>query len=258
MADTPEINVGTHTEPGEGERARVAVHPRLLLAYRRARYVVETPAPVELRVGRASRELSDVLRNVRCDTAALLTAYNPASQVTDDHANRQAQRRLQHDLESLGVGCLAGFGEDADGCWPPEPSLLALGLSRAHADTLADKYGQSAYLWFGSEAAYCSLRLRQALLIPGDNEIMRWRETLPPAERDRAAGLNARDQAALMSVPDIERSHWLSPESWDLNMPWPLTLPEGGSIGVGTELDRMFKLIASGMVPTIESYSRIA
>jgi hypothetical protein len=61
-----------------------------------------------------------------------------------------------------------------------------------------------------------------------------------------AKGLSSLDQAWLMSVSAAEQAHWLDPNSWDLNKPWPLAKPDGSAMGIGTELDRVFKLIAAG------------
>ena len=51
-----------------------------------------------------------------------------------------------------------------------------------------------------------------------------------------------------MTVSEGEQAHWLSPTDWDLNKPWPLAKPDGSSMGIGTELDRIFKIIAAGQV----------
>ncbi len=50
-----------------------------------------------------------------------------------------------------------------------------------------------------------------------------------------------------MSTPALEQAHWLAPEQWDLNKIWPLARPDGTAMGIGTEMDRMFKLIAAGI-----------
>ena len=50
----------------------------------------------------------------------------------------------------------------------------------------------------------------------------------------------------MISVSELEQKHWLDSESWDLNELWPIAKPDGSSMGIGTELDRIFKLIAAG------------
>lgn len=50
-----------------------------------------------------------------------------------------------------------------------------------------------------------------------------------------------------MSAPDSELTHWLDASSWDLTAPWPLSKPDGSAMGIGTELDRVFRLISAGI-----------
>jgi hypothetical protein len=51
-----------------------------------------------------------------------------------------------------------------------------------------------------------------------------------------------------MTLTDSELEHWLNPQAWPLNQTWPITRPDGSAMGIGTEMDRMFKLISMGMV----------
>jgi hypothetical protein len=69
-----------------------------------------------------------------------------------------------------------------------------------------------------------------------------------------AVALSPRDQADLMTVSDAERRHWLFPSTWRLDQPWPYARPDGSAMGIGTELDRNFKLIAAGMTATFSEY----
>ena len=93
------------------------------------------------------------------------------------------------------------------------------------------------------------------LKVPDDQELAAWRASLPVEQAETAAQLSPREQAALMSVPDAELSHWLQPQLWDYGQPWPLTRPDGSAMGAGTELDRVFKLIAAGAGAVITEYA---
>ena len=59
-----------------------------------------------------------------------------------------------------------------------------------------------------------------------------------------AAALSAREQALLMTVRREQVVHWLFPERRDLSIAWPLMLPDGGTVGAGAELDRLFRIAA--------------
>ena len=92
-----------------------------------------------------------------------------------------------------------------------------------------------------------SLRLRFAISEPKQDEVQDWIETLPVPLQGNAQARTIKEQALLMSVPRTEQLHWLNPHGWDLNQVWPLACPDGSAMGIGTEMDRMFKLIAAGI-----------
>ena len=222
------------------------IHPGLIRAYREAKYVVQYLEPIELRIGRANKSLKGLLDVFDVTTAAFITAFNPYSEVLSDAENEQAQNELRSDIEKLGYEGVFGYGQDVAEEWPREQSYLAVGITESQAEALADKYGQNAYVWIGSVDALPVLRLRHPIGLPTAGDFAQWLSQLPPNLVATAKGLGSLDQAWLMSVPEAEQAHWLDPDSWDLNKPWPLAKPDGSAMGIGTELDRVFKLIAAG------------
>jgi hypothetical protein len=134
---------------------------RLLSLYARAVYPATLPdgAEVRLRVGAAcpalDRFLDDALaaRGLPLSHpgigAAYLTAANPyATSLAplSDAENAARNAALRAALAALGARVLPAPGApDPDGgVYPPEPSFLALGLTRAEALALADRFGQLA------------------------------------------------------------------------------------------------------------------
>lgn len=81
------------------------------------------------------------------ETGAFITAWNPFSQPLPRTENDAAQARLAADLARISAAVLPGEGVGLAGDWPPEPSLLALGLGRAEATAIARDYRQNAYVW---------------------------------------------------------------------------------------------------------------
>ena len=179
-------------------------------------------------------------------TAAFITAFNPYSEVLSNEENAQLQNHLLKDIENLGYEIVYGYGQDQAGHWPKEQSLLVLGITETQAELLADKYGQNGFVWIGSRDALPALRLRYPIGVPTNNDLNAWLKGLPNNLTDRAKNLDELEQAWLMSVSESEQIHWLDGNSWDLNKSWPLAKPNGSPMGVGTELDRVFKLIAAG------------
>jgi hypothetical protein len=80
-------------------------------------------------------------------TWAYVTACNPSSVRLPDEDNAARQRELERVVASLGVAFYAGEGVADDGGWPPEPSLLILGIERGDAVRLWREYGQVALLY---------------------------------------------------------------------------------------------------------------
>ncbi len=222
------------------------IHPGLIRAYREAKYVVGIDSPIVLRIGKASHQLKSLLDTHKATTAAFITAFNPYSEVMSDDQNHAAQKSLLVDTQKLGLSAIEGYGQDMAEEWPREASFLVLGITESQAEGLADKYGQNGYVWVGSSDALPVLRLRHPIGLPSSEDYALWLSNLPAKLLIVAESLNDLDKAWLMSVSEEEQAHWLDPDSWDLNKPWPLSKPDGSAMGIGTELDRVFKLIAAG------------
>lgn len=231
------------------------IHPRLIKAYRETHYVAFAADEIVLKIGRVSRELSALMNDSSVETAAYLTASNPESQSGEAERWHDAQVALLSDLVALNVTYVAGEGRDPKGEWPTEASLLVLGIKLADADRLARKYRQNAFVWVGNGEGLPALKLMRPLQVPDGQELEAWRASLPTQQATVAAQLSPREQAALMSVPDAELSHWLTPELWDPGQLWPLARPDGSAMGAGTELDRVFKLISAGVGAVITEYA---
>lgn len=222
------------------------IHPGLIRAYREAKYVIGMDTPIILRIGQANRQLENLLHAHKVATAAFITAFNPYSEVLNDEQNQATQNSLLMDIKKLGLTVVDGYGQDMAEEWPRESSILALGITESQAEGLADKYGQNGFVWIGSLDAFPALRLRYPIGLPASGDFAQWLSGLPSNLNAVAKGLSSLEQAWLMSVSEVEQAHWLDPESWDLNKPWPLAKPDGSAMGIGTELDRVFKLIAAG------------
>jgi len=223
-----------------------SISPNLIRAYREAKFVVQSNTPITLLVGQCNKDLSALLRDHKKTTAAFITAFNPFSKVQTDQENLEAQNELLKDVKGLGFEAINGYGQDNAEEWPREDSILIIGLTESQAKTLADKYSQNAFIWIGSTDAFPALRLRHPIALPTDVELEEWLKKLPSNLASTAKELSHIDQAWLMYSSDTEQQHWLDTDSWDLNRPWPLAKPDGSAMGIGTELDRMFKLIAAG------------
>ena len=228
--------------------ARKTVHPNLVRAYREAIYIVnEGDDAIALKVGEVSHALAALMRVHKVTTAAIITAYNPFSEIQPLAENERMQAALVAALQPKSTACFDAIGSDPEGKWEPEASTLALGISLVDAERLADQFGQNAFIWINTADAFVSLRLRFEIGTPNSEEVQDWIQSLPEPLQANAQARTIKEQALLMSVASQEQLHWLNPNAWDLNEVWPLSCPDGSAMGIGTEMDRMFKLIAAGI-----------
>ena len=123
-----------------------------LLAYLRCHYRVLGELPFTLRIGEQSAALLALYERLDCNCAAFLTAWNPRGELHRDAANHAAQDALLRDIAARGYACIHGVGEDPDGDWRGEDSVLVPGMDLATAMAIGDAYGQNALVWAGSDA----------------------------------------------------------------------------------------------------------
>ncbi|MBP9035246.1 MAG: DUF3293 domain-containing protein [Pseudomonadales bacterium] len=123
-----------------------------LLAYLRCHYRVHGAAPFTLRIGERSEALAALCRQLRCDRAAFLSAWNPHGEPRDEGQNRRAQDALQRELAARGHACIPGIGEDPGGHWRGEESVLVAGMALDEAVAMALACGQNALVWCGADA----------------------------------------------------------------------------------------------------------
>jgi len=120
--------------------------PELEAAYRSTSYSVIVPGrePISIRCGARCLPLDLLLAESRATNWAFITACNPRSTPLDDDANDERMMRLEMLVRGRGLNCFQGEGQADEGDWPPEPSLLVLGISEADAVAVAREFEQHA------------------------------------------------------------------------------------------------------------------
>lgn len=117
----------------------------LLEAYRQTSFLVETPGEtICIRIGQVEAALENLLESEGARQWAYVTAWNPGSIPLSDNENGIRERELEREVRQAGYAFFRGRGVGADRQWPPEPSLLILGISPDGAVQLGRKYGQVA------------------------------------------------------------------------------------------------------------------
>lgn len=128
------------------------IDPSTVRAYLETDYCVAATAPFVLKEGAASAPLVSLYREHRTDCCAFVTACNPYSRIVSDKENAEQQAELAQELTRLELAFFDGVGRHPAGGWPEEPGYLVLGLSRAAAKALGEKYRQNAIVWCGPDA----------------------------------------------------------------------------------------------------------
>jgi hypothetical protein len=230
-----------HSEPR-------TISPKLIKAYREAIYVVHLgDREIALQVNKASSQLANLMEGWEVSTAAFLTAFNPYSKTLDSQENEATQKKMWADAQPICPKIFPGIGRDNNDQWPHELSMLALGINLQDAQILADQYEQNAFLWVSNAQGFVSLKLRHPISEPTDPELQEWMLGLSQPHMLALLRGAYPDFKWLMTISETEMEHWLFPQHWDLNQPWPLASPDGTPISAGTEMDRMFRLAASGL-----------
>ncbi len=126
-------------------------------AYRRTTYWIETPHRYyAIRIDEHHPELDEFLSSHGPHCWAVITAFNPDSQLLSPPENQVLAARLARAVEAVGFESFVATGAGWSGDWPPESGLLIVGIAEANARDLARKFQQKA-LVFGESG--CRARL---------------------------------------------------------------------------------------------------
>lgn len=113
----------------------------LLAAYQSTRYKT-FDLPIVIEIGMVCPALDDLLSQYGLSTWAFITAWNPFSRVLSDAENNHRHTCLKEAVRQYKF--FEGEGVGAASTWPPERSLLILGIAKDVAVEIGRKYEQNA------------------------------------------------------------------------------------------------------------------
>jgi|SRR5215470_2905191 len=117
----------------------------LFNAYRQTDFCADTPlGRIVIQIGHTNSTLDALLRETGHAMWAYITAFNPASVRVNAAENEAQQQDLEEAVRQLGHPIYPGEGIGRDTAWPPERSILVLGIERAAAIRLGRRFGQRA------------------------------------------------------------------------------------------------------------------
>jgi hypothetical protein len=121
-------------------------------AYLATEYRVGAPSPFRLVIGQRHPDLAALLDRTRATCAAVLTAWNPYSELRSRAANDEAQQALVADLDRRHLIHFQACGVDPTGKWAPEESRLILDIDLALTGQLCARFRQNGAVWAKSDA----------------------------------------------------------------------------------------------------------
>ena len=131
----------------------MANRAELMAAYSAACFDAATPVGlVTLQIGQKNDGVARLYKCRGASSAAYLTAWNPMSVPQTLEQNEAAQAQLIAHLHAHGLTFYEGSGRDPTGQWPPEKSLLIIGISAVDACALGRRYAQAAVVIVAADA----------------------------------------------------------------------------------------------------------
>lgn len=100
-----------------------------------------------------NQPIPDVFNDLLAEqqSAVILTAWNPRSQVFSMQENKSRNNYLRVSLAKNNFNTLDALGQGKDSSWPAEESFFIVGISKEQAENIATEYGQYAYVWLENE-----------------------------------------------------------------------------------------------------------
>jgi hypothetical protein len=119
----------------------------LVAAYRAARYVVFADSGPVMRIDELCPKMDELLEADDAECAAFITSFNPHGMPAHEESNQRAFGELCDAVDRTGCKTYLGESNDPKGEWKPEPSLLVVGIARAAAEALGERFHQNAIVW---------------------------------------------------------------------------------------------------------------
>ena len=130
------------------DQNQLTPQPKLKDAYLNTSYwIEETIKPFKIRVGKSNPQLETLLAEYKAATWAYISAFNPRSIPITYEENERRHDELHCVAQGFGYPTLSGHGVGDDGVWPPEKSLLIIGIGRDDALALGRRFEQSAIVF---------------------------------------------------------------------------------------------------------------
>lgn len=125
----------------------------LIASYRDANYQINaSPESLTLRIDQYSEPLALFLAASKLRFAAIVSAYNPRSRLSNEEDNSAAHEALRNLLQHHPHAVIEGLHTDPAGTWPVEKSFFIAGMDLDAAKLLGQQFNQNAMVWIDHDA----------------------------------------------------------------------------------------------------------
>ncbi|MDV6340275.1 DUF3293 domain-containing protein [Nitrosomonas sp. Is24] len=125
----------------------------LIANYTHADYRIGTATEcITLKIDQYSEPLAQFLATSNQSCAAIISAYNPCSQLVSNEENVAAHESLRHFLVCHAYPSIESVHTDPAGVWPAEKSFFIPGIDIHSAKSLGQQFNQNAIVWIERDA----------------------------------------------------------------------------------------------------------
>lgn len=130
-----------------------AISDQLIANYTHADYRIGAAADcITLKIDQYSEPLAQFLATLNQSCAAIISAYNPCSQLVNDEENIAAHEALRHFLAGHAYQGIESVHTDPSGVWPAEKSFFIPGIDIHSAKSFGQQFSQNAIVWIERDA----------------------------------------------------------------------------------------------------------
>ncbi|SEQ01580.1 DUF3293 domain-containing protein [Nitrosomonas ureae] len=125
----------------------------LITSYRRTHYRVGTDCnSISLHINQYSESLAKLLTASKQSCAAIVSAYNPYSQLASNEENLAVHEQLRNLLQHRAYPIIESLNIDPIDQWLPEKSFFVPGLVLNTSRSIGQRFNQNAIVWIDNEA----------------------------------------------------------------------------------------------------------
>lgn len=128
------------------------INQELLNSYSSASYHIYADPPFILKIGKFSKELNRLMKDLNFLSASFITAFNPYSQKLELHENKSRNKVLELKIQAMQFHYIKGDGRCMNSKEVGEESFLVFGISKKEATCLGEESQQNAIVFCEVEA----------------------------------------------------------------------------------------------------------